>query len=255
MNHGICFLNAIPLRMGPDHKSEMISQVLFGETFIILENTGEWIKVILDEDNYEGWVSRNQIKLISEEEYTTVSSQSSKYCHELVSHVQINEDFIPITLGAKILTSDINNKLLGNTFLSECDSVEGAKNKQEIVRTAYYYLNSPHLWGGKTPFGIDASGFTQMVYRINGYSLLREAYQQASQGEVLSFIEESEPGDLAFFDDEEGNIIHSGIILRNHNIIHCWGEVRIDRIDHSGIFNIKLNKHTHNLRVIKQIFK
>ena len=160
-----------------------------------------------------------------------------------------------ISLGAKILTADHSNKLLGNTFHSECDTVEGCKNKQEIVKTAYYYLNSPHLWGGKTPFGIDASGFTQMVYRINGYSLLREAYQQASQGEVLSFIEESEPGDLAFFDDDEGNIIHSGIILRNHNIIHCWGEVRIDRIDHSGIFNTKLNRHTHNLRVIKQIFK
>ncbi len=255
MNHGICFLNAIPLRLTPDHKSEMISQVLFGETFLILESNCEWAKVILDEDNYEGWISLNQIKLISNTEYTTVSSQSKKYCHELVSHVQINEDFIPISLGAKILTSDAKNKLLGNTFHTECDTVEGCKSKKEIVKTAYYYLNSPHLWGGKTPYGIDASGFTQMVYRINGFNLLREAYQQASQGEVLSFIEESEPGDLAFFDDEEGNIIHSGIILRNHNIIHCWGEVRIDRIDHSGIFNVKLNKHTHNLRVIKQIFK
>ncbi|MFD1316281.1 C40 family peptidase [Namhaeicola litoreus] len=255
MNYGICLLNAIPLRIEPNHRSEMISQVLFGELFKILEKSDGWVRIILDEDNYEGWVSHHQIKLLSETEYIAASKEVNRYCHELVSHVQINEDFIPISLGAKILSNERSNIIFGKTLNFECDTIEGCQSKQEIVKTAYYYLNSPHLWGGKTPFGIDAPGFTQMVYRINGYPLLREAYQQASQGEVLSFIEESEPGDLAFFDDEEGNIIHTGIILRNHNIIHCWGEVRIDKIDHSGIFNVRLNKHTHNLRVIKQIFK
>ena len=109
------------------------------------------------------------------------------------------------------------------------------------------------MWGGKTPFGIDCSGFTQMVYKLCGYQLLRDAKQQATQGEVLSFIEESEPGDLAFFDNEEGEIIHVGIILNDYHIIHAHGKVRIDSLDHSGIFNSDLQKHTHKLRVIKKI--
>jgi cell wall-associated NlpC family hydrolase len=114
-------------------------------------------------------------------------------------------------------------------------------------------LNAPYLWGGKTPFGIDCSGFTQMVYKLNGYHLSRDASQQATQGEALSFIEESEPGDLAFFDNEEGNIIHVGIIMENNYIIHASGKVRVDRLDHLGIFNPETQKHTHKLRVIKKI--
>ena len=125
--------------------------------------------------------------------------------------------------------------------------------KQTIVKTAFLYLNAPYLWGGKTPFGIDCSGFTQMVYKLNGYKLFRDASQQATQGEALSFIEESEPGDLAFFDNAEGNITHVGIIMEDNYIIHAHGKVRIDRLDHSGIYNIDKNAHTHKLRVIKKI--
>ena len=131
--------------------------------------------------------------------------------------------------------------------------ISGVKPKSELINTAYMYLNAPYLWGGKTLFGIDCSGFTQMVYKLNGYKLLRDASQQASQGEVLSFIEESEPGDLAFFDNEEGKIIHVGIMLENNYIIHASGKVRIDRLDHLGIYNAELNRHTHRLRVIKKI--
>ena len=115
------------------------------------------------------------------------------------------------------------------------------------------YLNAPYLWGGKTPFGIDCSGFTQMVYRLNGFKLMRDAYEQATQGNALSFIEESSPGDLAFFDNKEGNITHVGIIMENNHIIHAHGKVRIDRLDQTGIYNVDLRTHSHKLRVIKSI--
>jgi cell wall-associated NlpC family hydrolase len=115
------------------------------------------------------------------------------------------------------------------------------------------YLNTPFLWGGKSPFGIDAAGFTQIVYKLCGYQLLRTPKEQSTQGEVLSFIEESEPGDLAFFDDEFGEIIHVGIVLNDYHIIHAHGKVRIDTLDHSGIFNTDLQKHTHKLRVLKKV--
>ena len=132
-------------------------------------------------------------------------------------------------------------------------SSKGVQEKSRLIDTALSYLNAPYLWGGKTPFGIDCSGFTQMVYKINGYSLLRDASQQATQGEALSFIEESEPGDLAFFDNADGDIVHVGIIMKDNHIIHAHGKVRIDRLDHTGIYNAERNIHTHKLRVIKKI--
>ena len=134
----------------------------------------------------------------------------------------------------------------GNVYSEKLD-------KYELIQKAYQFLNTPYLWGGKTPFVIDCSGFTQLVYKICGHSLLRDAKDQATQGEVLSFIEESEPGDLAFFDNEEGNIVHVGIIMNDYNIIHAHGKVRIDTLDHSGIYNVDTKTHTHKLRVIKKI--
>jgi cell wall-associated NlpC family hydrolase len=159
---------------------------------------------------------------------------------------------MPIPLGSALTFLNFE-KINVNNFIFEGLKVTGQKAKSELIKTAFLYLNAPYLWGGKTPFGIDCSGFTQMVYKLNGYKLFRDASQQATQGEALSFIEESEPGDLAFFDNEEGKIIHVGIIMNDNYIIHASGKVRIDRLDHLGIYNAETNRHTHKLRVIKKI--
>ena len=167
---------------------------------------------------------------------------------DLVEYVtDTDNNLYPIPLGSEI--SSIG--LLDHSF--EGNFITGKQEKSKLVDTAFLYLNAPYLWGGKTPFGIDCSGFTQMVYKLNGHKLLRDASQQATMGDALSFIEESEPGDLAFFDNAEGDIIHVGIIMENNYIIHAHGKVRIDRLDHSGIYNVEKNVHTHKLRVIKKI--
>ena len=119
---------------------------------------------------------------------------------------------------------------------------------------ARLYLNTPYLWGGRTPFGIDCSGFVQMVYRFAGIQLPRDASLQVKGGVSLGFIDEAQPGDLAFFESEEGAIVHVGILTGNRRIIHASGTVRVDPIDHHGIFNMQANGYSHRLRIVKRFF-
>ena len=249
----ICNLSSIPLRLEPNDRSEIVSQVLFGEHFEILEKENQWFKIKLHFDSYEGWMDSKQCQIISKEQYETLCNEVIILNSDLVEYISTaNNVLIPITLGASLSFlnhSDINIQ----NYSFEGYKTSGIKPKSSIVDIAYMYLNAPYLWGGKTPFGIDCSGFTQMVYKLAGYKLFRDASQQANQGEVLSFIEESESGDLAFFDNEEGKIIHVGIMLNDNYIIHASGKVRIDRLDHLGIYNSEINRHTHRLRVIKKI--
>ncbi|MBC3758634.1 C40 family peptidase [Hyunsoonleella sp. SJ7] len=248
MQYGICNLSIVPLRFEASDKSELVSQVLYGDFFKVTELRKNWSKIRLAFDKYEGWIDNKQYLEISAEDYRSLNIETPRIATDLVEFVQDeNEQLSPIPLGSSLNgLSLLNHQFDGN-------STEGLSDKSNLVNTAFLYLNSPYLWGGKTPFGIDCSGFTQMVYKLNGYKLLRDASQQATQGEPLSFIEESEPGDLAFFDNNEGEIIHVGIIMKDNYIIHAHGKVRIDRLDHSGIYNVDKKKHTHKLRVIKKI--
>ncbi len=255
MEFGICNLNSIPLRIDPSDASEMVSQVLFGEHLTVLETKKQWLYVKLAFDGYRGWIDSKQVIEITKDYFKELQSTNTFFLKELVSLVAVKDKLIPLTIGAT-LPNYSDNKFSINDSVFEVDGeVETSKlSKKSITESAFMYLNAPYLWGGKTPFGIDCSGFTQMVYKMNGFKLFRDASQQAKQGEVLSFIEESEAGDLAFFDNNEGNITHVGIILPNNYIIHASGKVRLDRLDQSGIYNEETNRHTHKLRMIKRMF-
>ena len=248
MQYGICNLSIIPLRLEPTDTSELVSQVLYGEHFKILEHRKQWSRIRLAFDKYEGWVDNKQYILVEEETYNSLQKEAPVLSSDLVEFVfDKQQQLYPISLGSTLNPLQI----LEHNF--EGKTISGIKPKTDLITCAFNYLNAPYLWGGKTPFGIDCSGFTQMVYKLNGYNLLRDASQQATQGEALSFIEESEPGDLAFFDNAEGTIVHVGIIMDDNYIIHAHGKVRIDRLDHSGIYNAEKGTHTHKLRVIKKI--
>lgn len=243
---GICNLSIVPVRIVDSDKSEMINQLIYGDIIEILEEKEKWVKIKSVFDDYIGWIDKKQYFKI--EDNINLDLNKPVYSIDLVEFIENNNnELVTIPIGSDISNiSLMNHKFDGKT-------ISGKNNRNSIVNTALSFLNSPYLWGGKTPFGIDCSGFTQMVYKINGYKLYRDAKDQANQGETLSFIEESEAGDLAFFNNDQGDIIHVGIILQNNHIIHASGKVRIDRIDHSGIYNNDLNMHTHSLRYIKKI--
>jgi len=258
VKYGICSLSVVPGRAEPSDKSEMVTQLLFGEVFSIYEEKRKgWKKIKTAYDNYECWVDEKQVAEISEEEYEAIHHAEPIVSGDLLSIVKNKNtnQLTPIVIGStlpnfkdkNIHFSDLNFEFDGNEILPS------APKKELIADHVLLFLNAPYLWGGRSPFGIDCSGFTQIIYKSIGFKLPRDAYQQANIGQTLSFIEESESGDLAFFDNEEGKIIHVGIMLSDNKIIHASGKVRIDSIDHQGIFNAETNRYSHKLRIIKRI--
>ncbi|MDN3492996.1 C40 family peptidase [Winogradskyella bathintestinalis] len=248
MQYGICNLGIVPIRLEPSDTSEMVTQALYGDFFKVLEQRKKWSRIRFAFDKYEGWIDNKQYLEIEELEYNKLKTSDINLSKDLIEFVSDSvNNLYPIPVG-----SDLNGMALLNHKFDGA-ALTSKSTKEHIINSSFLFLNAPYLWGGKTPFGIDCSGFTQMVYKLNGYKLYRDASEQALQGEALSFIEESEPGDLAFFDNAEGNITHVGIIMKDNYVIHAHGKVRIDRLDHSGIYNIEKNIHTHKLRVIKKI--
>mgnify|MGYP000478718000 FL=1 len=253
MNYGISNLSIVPMRNEAADQSEMVNQVIFGEHFKVLEIRKKWSKIRLAHDSYEGWICNKQWIEIEEDIYKQLDKEVATITTDILDIIT-KTHHQPIVIGS-ILPSYKSGHALINNEMYQFDGLTtpGFIKKDKLVENALMYLNAPYLWGGRSPLGIDCSGFTQMVYRLQGVDLPRDAYQQAEVGTTLSFVEESEPGDLAFFDNAEGKITHVGIILEDNHIIHASGKVRIDRIDQQGIFNTEIGNHTHKLRLIKSI--
>lgn len=249
MRYGICPLSIVPVYESPDSNSALLSQLLYGELYKVPESRKAWSRVRCQLDGTEGWVRNDQLHFIEEGRYKDLSNgKNTLSASDLVSHA-CNEEgiLIPVLMGSTVSTcGELAHQFEGAVF-------QEGNPRENLVNTALLYLNSPELSGGRTPFGIDASGLSQMVYKSIGQVLKRLPEEQAMQGTPLSFIEESSPGDLAFFDGPDGSIHHVGIIMKDNYIIHVHGKVRIDRLDHTGIFNNDLRSYTHPLRVIKQI--
>jgi hypothetical protein len=268
MEFGICLQTVIPVRSEPSHKSEMVTQVLFGELFRILLSEKGWANVQLAYDDYTGWIALNQVQLLTEKEFLHLFNAETAVALDLVQLISNNtrNTIAPLVMGSSLPGNSMGEFTILNDHYfydgaiaetSPFDTISTRKDhliaKQGIISDAMMYFNAPYLWGGRTPFGIDCSGLVQMVYKIKKIKLLRDASQQATHGEPLNFVSEAEPGDLAFFDDEEGNITHAGIMVDKSRIIHASGKVRIDTIDHEGIYNTEEQRYTHKLRIIKRI--
>ncbi len=259
MNYGISSLSIIPVRKEPSERSEMVTQVLYGEHFEVYEQMVGWSNVKLAYDGYEGWVDSKMITPVSMRMLKKLEHNPKAVSADIFSIIPVNDEQNLMLVAGSTLpvwrpylrefsVDKETFKLKGEVFYGKLK-----EPRKVAISQALKYFNAPYLWGGRSPFGIDCSGFTQVIYKMIGICIPRDASEQVKIGTALSFVDEAKPGDLAFFDDEEGNIVHVGIIWKRNKIIHASGKVRIDNVDQFGIFNADLKRYTHKMRVMKNI--
>lgn len=260
MEYGVSLLPAVPLRSGPSEENEMVTQLLFGEYCKILEKQQKWYYVEILDDGYQGWLTGKMITAVHEEHALKMAGTETRITANIILPVTEKNATHPLMIPAGSSLYEYrpaSNRFIAGENIFHCRQQpvfhSSEKIREEISDVARGFLNIPYLWGGKNPFGIDCSGLTQVIMKIFGVKIPRDARKQVDQGSAVNFISEAEPGDLAFFDNEEGEIIHAGVIINNQQIIHASGHVRIDRVDHQGIYNISLKQYTHRLRVIKNL--
>lgn len=243
----------VPLRADASHRAEMVSQILFGEGAELLEKTKDFYKVRVLNDDYIGWCQSNQLVEISKEQ---IGKSNALLNGELLGNVLINGKPMHVPFGVPMAFFNHGHATIGHykmEFEGKLWNPSDANfNEETILWVANNFLNTAYLWGGRTLFGIDCSGFTQQVFRFLNISLPRDAYQQVELGEAIGFLQEAVCGDLAFFDNAEGRITHVGIMLDAATIMHASGKVRVDDIDNVGIINRDTGERTHQLRIIKR---
>ncbi|MDR6943078.1 C40 family peptidase [Mucilaginibacter pocheonensis] len=251
MEYGICNLAVIPLRAEPNDRSEQVSQVLFGEIFEVTEWNERWVKIITESDNYTGWIGRLQFAALGHIAYASFKQEPWPLTYR------------PITQAWKIADNSVIYLPAGSSlaFLKGTTCAVGADRfevigeigeREGITATAKSFLNTPYLWGGRTHFGIDCSGFTQMVFKLNNIKIKRDASDQVQEGVLVESLNKARLGDLAFFNNEAGRVTHVGILLNSAQIIHASGKVKIDSIDNDGIYSEDQKRHTHKLHNIKR---
>jgi hypothetical protein len=255
MDFAVVSVPAAPVRRKPMHRKEMVSQLLFGETVKVLKTKGDlWVKIRSLHDGYEGWMTSTMLEAVDE---MTAATRSVFATTDLLNTVSIGDKKMNVPVGSSLpffesgkgRLAAFDYSFTGGFFKTD----EQVPSAELIKNLTTQWLNTPYLWGGRTPLGVDCSGFVQVIYKLMGIDLPRDAWQQAQEGKAVKKFSEVQTGDLAFFDNKE-EIVHVGILLGNDQIIHSSGKVKIDKIDKNGIVNAANGKTVMSLKAVRRLY-
>ena len=239
-----CRVAISPVRSEMKDSAEQVTQLLFGELIFVTKKNKNWLQITTFLDNYEGWIDEKQISYLSEEAFNTWNKEQVVITKTTKLNSPIGKLSLPV--GAYVSKLSPSQFAIGEAvFTGKYQS-----KKKTLIPFAKTFLNTPYLWGGKSNYGIDCSGFTQLVFRSQGIELPRDASQQVHIGTEIS-RSNAKAGDVAFFTNDSGRIIHVGILLSSSKIIHASGRVKIEKLDDHGIWSEELGEYSHRLNVIK----
>jgi gamma-D-glutamyl-L-lysine dipeptidyl-peptidase len=255
MEYAVVNVPAAPVRRKPMHRKEMVSQLLFGETVKVLKTRGDlWLKIRSLHDGYEGWMTNTLLEEIDE---ATANTMSAFATTDILGPLKVGDKKMNIPVGSSLPFFEGGKGKLGIDEFdfagNYCNRTEQKPGPELLHQLVLPWLNAPYLWGSRTPLGVDCSGFVQVIYKLMGIDLSRDAWQQAQEGKAVEKFKDVQPGDLAFFDNKE-DIVHVGILLGDEKIIHASGKVRIDGINKKGIINADTGKRTLRLRAIRRMW-
>ncbi|WP_246601802.1 C40 family peptidase [Hymenobacter profundi] len=264
MEHGICALSTMPVRAEPSDKAELVTELVFGECYSVVLVQGAWQQIRITADDYVGWMDGKQHTPVSADYLAAWKAQDHPRSLDLVQMVSDATTRVPVIIGSRLPFFDGMTLRLGEQQLFYNGAATNPQNGHGphgdldkrlalLLKVGQLHLKAPYVWGGKSLFGIDCSGLMQQLYGLVGVQLPRDARQQVELGHTVHFVTQARPGDLAFFDNAEGRIIHVGMVLEDQRILHASGEVRIDPLDHNGIFRRDRQKYSHTLRLIRRV--
>lgn len=262
MEYSICYYTFIPLRAEPSERSEMVSQILFGEIVEILEERTDkgFCYVRNTFDDYTGWCNIKLLYSLNPEEYQEYISGRILITTDILSIIKGSDKNrnLYLSAGSTLSLSNHNSLRVFNKIYQIDDQlISERKDSQlsQIMDSALKFLNVPYLWGGRSSFGTDCSGFVQNIYKQAGISLPRDAREQFSIGNVIDYIEDALEGDLLFFENENKEIIHTGVYSGNNRIIHASGCVKQEKVDNTGIISELNGTYSHKLAGIKRVLQ
>ena len=229
-------LNSAAIRSEPSHRSEMVNQLLYGESFTVLEESGSWSMIRSNHDAYAGWMESAIVHSSPQESYIQDSILTSTCYLDRLNTLLSPGSFIDMKIPESLSCHFPNPELTISEALNLI-----SKN----------FLNVPYLWGGRTVFGVDCSGLSQLFLRFCGLHIMRDASEQSDMGLTIPF-EELKLGDLLFFHNDKYKIIHVAIVFAETQVIHASGKVHLANFDQKGIY-IHSNSYTHNFAFAKRL--
>lgn len=253
-NHGICLQPYIPVRAENSEQSEMVTQLLFGEICRIQnrDSVSRFCNIKNLNDGYEGWIDEKTINFLTDSDFNKIIDLPIKITRDRQFRV-VDKLKCELWLSAgSTLRIEPGNNIYGTLSMYSHDLQE-LKKRQLMEEASHEWVNVSYIWGGKSTFGTDCSGLIQNIFKQAGLDIPRDAGEQSLQGKSVNFVFEAQPGDLAFFDNEEGIITHVGMILSGNRILHASGKVRIDLFDQQGIYSREKGNYTHKLRLMRNL--